>query len=149
MDEGEPLVRADDRQRQLSKRIRIDGSNLNNKRVVFNNDGEADDEDLNVDHAAIDSEIDADKLNLATATEQYALKVQQRLESNAETDRLEKHKKRRLLDKDERAEEQGPVVTLGGSQVDSDDSGSSDSEESNDAADLLTQEELALRLIRG
>ena len=159
------------------KKIRIDGSNAENKRIVFNDDGE--EVETNIfgnkqredDAESVDNAV---KEDLKDAHEDYMNKVRKRLESTISLDRAEekerirqKHKKRRLMEKGERNEADGsdePIAMLGApsdedspsdaESASSDDSGSDD--DSNSSAsdgdtpvDVKAQEDIALSLIRG
>ncbi|KAL7565992.1 hypothetical protein ACA910_011013 [Epithemia clementina (nom. ined.)] len=116
------------------KKIRIDGSNsLENKRVVFNEDGEEEDARallLSVDDEKVRQLIQQDKQELARATDDYMERVRDRLRSNFKQDEeqakqrvREKHRKRRLQEKSEEADVStaaataAPVVTLGDKHV--------------------------------
>ena len=165
-----PDVRIDEvsRSRQ-SKKIRIDGSNVTNTRIVFNEKGEAEDVGALKIHAdAADHDTLKQKEELEHATDEYMQKVRERLQSNFEQDRAEekarvrqKHKKRRLQEKAEK-EAEGAIermaVTLDNVGEDS----SSDEEESSgnetvssstadssgEEVDVKAQEDKALSLIR-
>jgi ATP-dependent RNA helicase DDX10/DBP4 len=135
------------------KKIRIQGSNsAGSKRIVFNDDGE--EQDANAVLHDIASHNDPDELDgtrlaaadLKQASQDFVSKVQKRLLSTKEQDKLDekervrqKHKKRRLKEKGEalgelhggQPESNGYQVTLGSSLKDepltSRDSDSSDS----------------------
>lgn len=150
-----------------AKKIRIDGSSTGaNQRVVFNDDGDEEDEMMHVDKAV----AAASGEELASAKEDYMQRVKDRLAKNRDIDRQEekeriqeKHKKKRLRDKgDKPGEDEGDemLVTLEGasdaeergdeSTVDKEayESDSDDSEASDDASvDVKAQEELALQML--
>ena len=150
-----------------AKKIRIDGSSTGaNHKVVFNDDGDEEDEMLHVDKlsAAASGE------ELATAKEDYLQKVKNRLTKTKDIDRMEekeriqeKHKKKRLREKGDKAKENDGdemLVTLEGSSQGESDSGSdagdifyeeTDNESMGDgddsSVDVKAQEELALKML--
>jgi ATP-dependent RNA helicase DDX10/DBP4 len=148
-----------------SKRIRIDGSNGENKRIVFGDDGAEEAEKTVLESVETDTRVD----DLEAANADYMQKVRERLQSTMaadlaeEKDRIrEKHRKKRMKEKANRSEEDGePIAILGNdddvessgdddnASSDGDENSSSDSEESDDDIDVKTQEELALAVIRG
>jgi ATP-dependent RNA helicase DDX10/DBP4 len=142
------------------KKIRLEGSNVHNKRIVFGDDGEVIEDNVSIDHTAVDGQIDDDKRDLAHATESYAQKIRDRLKSNKEEDRLQekervkqKHKRQRLQEKTDKEEsDQALAVLKAASDSESESSSDDDSSNSNSGSDssaLNKQEELALSLIRG
>jgi len=162
------------------KKIRIDGSNVPNKRTRFDEDGKALDSDrLIVEAAADDDALAATKLEdkkaLEKASEEYSERVRQKLAKTLEQDQAEeryrvrqKHKKRRLAERGDRADgeqqgEGGVPVVLGLDSVSncadtrdsendsilSTSSSVSISDKSDESSDLKAQEEIALSLIRG
>jgi ATP-dependent RNA helicase DDX10/DBP4 len=154
------------------KKIRIDGTNINNKRVVFDDDGQAEDPTACMAAEQTD-EIAKDKLGLGKANVEYVERVRHRLHDNAERDRMDekerirqKHKKRRLQEKGDKDDnvsgDMGGVAMMGTAEVESqsesdDDSRASSSNTNFDATgrsvasdlDIKAQEDLALSLIRG
>lgn len=149
-----------------SKKIRIEGSSLPNKRITFNDEGEEESADAIWKTSEVSQQqLELEQTELKQATEDYLQKVQRRLIETREVDRLEekervrhKHKKRRLKEKGDRADlpvETAPVFTLGYRDDADDDSGPEESFDdtfsvSHDADhDLAAQEELALSLIQG
>jgi ATP-dependent RNA helicase DDX10/DBP4 len=157
------------------KKIRIETSNVDNKHVVFTEDGEEEDMNslLKIDSSSVVDQIRQDKAGLEQATEEYAQKVRERLQGNFDQDRAEekerireKHKKRRLEKKgaiDEQPVGVAAVLATGESDGASDgegSSGQSDSEDSSnqsrgsesddddDGMDVAAQEDIALSLIR-
>jgi ATP-dependent RNA helicase DDX10/DBP4 len=154
------------------KRIRIDGTNsAKSQHKVFEEDGTEKPKLLqdttNDDDEAVDTEA------LQDANDSYMEKVRQRLEQTRDLDKQEereriraKHKKKRLQEKTERAEEEGgverqqpPMAVLEPmeDESESDDDGSSSGSDSESVAsssidedvDVAAQEDLALSLIRG
>ena len=174
-DDGEDLPQVDVNQVSQSrsdKRIRIDGANGNNKRVVFNEDGVEEEGGLRFGGETIKTD------ELADANADYLRRVKARLSANKELDRQEekdrirdKHKIKKLKKKDlDETEDSGGeemVVTLGATSDDNDDGvsvgqseDSSESDSSSDSSDsesddepdeteLKKQEDLALALIQG
>ena len=149
-----------------TKKIRVDGRSAVNSRIVFNDDGEAEDSILRVDSERIEQEIAKSRHDLAQETDDYVSKVRERLRENQELDRADekerirdKHRKRRLRDKPEKDESDDEVVvTLGNADAEEESSGSSDSSSASDSSssgsddesiDLKAQEEMALSMIRG
>ena len=148
------------------KRIRIEGSTGENKRIVFNDEGEAKSAGslLDWDASAVAEEIQKDREDIENANDEYIRKVKERLQSTADEDRLEekdrireKHRKRRLQEKGEKEEddeEEPAAVTLGydDNEVRSDVSRASESSDDESDAesvvDIAAQEELALAMIR-
>lgn len=153
-----------------AKKIRVDGSSSGtNQKIVFNDDGDAEEDMINEDglmaHGAIAAAAAASSTStakdvtvLASAREEYLEKVRSRLKKTKELDRKEekerikeKHKKRKMKEKGEDGngsdgeEDGGAVVTLGGAHSDEDGSESSDGEEDgrnqNDDMDLYEEEE--------
>lgn len=145
------------------KRIRIDGANGNNKRIVFNDDGEVEDneiEKISADKNSIEGE------ELTEANEGYLRRVKDRLNANKEQDQTEekervreKHKIQKLKAKDLESEEHESgggddmIVTLGSADDDvesvgesgddsdsSDSSSNSDSESGSDSSDSSDSE---------
>lgn len=147
-----------------SKRIRIDGSNGENKRIVFGDDGAEETEKTVLKSL----ETDARVVDLEAANADFMQKVRERLQSTMaadlaeEKDRIrEKHRKKRMNEKADRCEDGGePIAVLGSDNYvessgdddvssDGDDNSSSDIEERDDGIDVKIQEELALAAIRG
>jgi ATP-dependent RNA helicase DDX10/DBP4 len=157
--------------RRHPKRIRIDGTNsAKSQHKVFEDDGTVKPKLLqdttNDDDEAVDPEA------LQDANDSYMEQVRQRLEQTRDLDKQEereriraKHKKKRLQEKTERAEEGGaerqqlPMAVLEPmeDEGESDDDGSSSGSDSESVAssssdedvDVAAQEDLALSLIRG
>mmetsp|Transcript_32136 Transcript_32136/g.67549 ORF Transcript_32136/g.67549 Transcript_32136/m.67549 type:complete len:629 (+) Transcript_32136:472-2358(+) len=129
------------------KKIRIEGSSMGaNQKIVFNDDGDAEEDMIREDTAmgdnaaaatsvtATTTTTTADPEALASARDEYLQTVRSRLKATKEQDRKEekeriqeKHKKRKLQEKGQDTnnknggdEEDGAVVTLGG-QFDEDD----------------------------
>ena len=180
-DDGEPLPEAGVNQvtkstsKSKSKKIRIEGSNANNKHVIFNDNGEEEDVGafMRRDSKEIAEAVANEKKELKGANDEFMQTVRKRLERTVSQDRADekervrlKHKKRRLQEKgekDESDEEGGAVVMLGTSDDRESDSASSsagsssssgsDSDSSDDdddnSVDLKAQEDKALSLIRG
>lgn len=151
------------------KKIRIDGSMGENKRIVFNDDGEEQNVAslLDQDASEVAKEIQKDRNDLETANEAYMRKVKERLQSTVDKDRTEekdriraKHHKRRLQEKAEKTDEmEGEAVEVMFGQVEEQSasesaSSSGESESSQDESgdedeiDVKAQEELALAMIR-
>jgi ATP-dependent RNA helicase DDX10/DBP4 len=118
-------------QSRSDKRIRIDGANGDNKRIVFNDDGEEEENDLR--QIAKPTSFGGDAIEteeLAEANADYLRRVKERLKGNMELDRKEekerireKHKVKKIkekdpVDTDDVAEEM--VVTLGSDTTDND-----------------------------
>jgi len=161
-----------------ASKIRIDGGSAQapNKHVYFDEDGrEENADDILLESKSRASEILKDKQELSRATDDYLDRVRQRLQDNkdqderAEKERVrQKHKKRRLEEKQDRemdGEEGQPIAMLAPlddddsseSESSSDDSLSSSSSSSSESSsdteeedlDLKAQEDIALSLIRG
>jgi ATP-dependent RNA helicase DDX10/DBP4 len=147
-----------------AKKIRVDGSSAGNKHVLFDDDGEEQSE------GALATQEPVGREALESSHDDYVAKVRARLSRNHEMDRAEamervreKHRKKRLKDRGERAldeEEHQFVASLGDreqlSSPSSDDDSSddisvqdSDSEGEQPLTDVKAQEELALAMIRG
>ena len=144
------------------KRIRIDGANGNNKRIVFNDDGEV--EDNEIEKISADKNIEGEELT--EANEGYLRRVKDRLNANKEQDQIEekervreKHKIQKLKAKDLESEQHKSgggddmIVTLGSADDDvesvgesgddsdnSDSSSNSDSESGSDSSDSSDSE---------
>lgn len=144
------------------KRIRIDGANGNNKRIVFNDDGEV--EDNEIEKISADKNIEGEELT--EANEGYLRRVKDRLNANKEQDQIEekervreKHKIQKLKAKDLESEHHKSgggddmIVTLGSADDDvesvgesgddsdnSDSSSNSDSESGSDSSDSSDSE---------
>eukprot|EP00577_Skeletonema_sp_RCC1716_P005619 CAMPEP_0113413344 /NCGR_PEP_ID=MMETSP0013_2-20120614/23375_1 /TAXON_ID=2843 ORGANISM="Skeletonema costatum, Strain 1716" /NCGR_SAMPLE_ID=MMETSP0013_2 /ASSEMBLY_ACC=CAM_ASM_000158 /LENGTH=794 /DNA_ID=CAMNT_0000300011 /DNA_START=99 /DNA_END=2483 /DNA_ORIENTATION=+ /assembly_acc=CAM_ASM_000158 len=160
------------------KKIRVDGSSVGaNKKIVFNDDGEVEDDMIQA--TAVNSDDVADSQQLKSAKDEYLQRVRDRLTKTKELDRQEekervqeKHRKRRQKEKgenndgDNEEEEEEVVVTLGGesdsesSEEDApagqtqqqqqnlyDEESDSDDSESDDDVDIKAQEELALSML--
>ena len=174
-DSSDPIVNEISQSRH-PKKIRINGSNAQNRRVIFNDDGEEEDAAglLKVDEDRVHELINQNVEDLARATDDYMEKVRKRLQNSSTQDQeeekqriREKHRKRRLerkSDLDTTAESSVSAVELrvgnfgadvpesegveDGSQSRSDQVSGTDDEESAEE-DTRTQEEMALALIRG
>ncbi len=127
-------------QSRSEKRIKIDGANGSNKRVVFNEDGEAEENDF---RKISKGEDDIKEGDLAEANDEYLRRVKERLNANKEQDRLEekerireKHKMQKMKEKDEGDEyDSGAdemVVTLGNADNDVESVGQSDDDSDSD-----------------
>ena len=150
------------------KKIRVDGSSTGiNRKVVFNDDGDEEDEMIQVDKpsAAASGE------ELALAKDSYLQRVKNRLTRTKDMDRQEekeriqeKHKKKRMKDKGEKAAGDGEddmLVTLDGpSDNEASDEGESNAyediydeidddsvDEDDSSIDIKAQEELALQML--
>ncbi len=112
-----------------AKKIRIDGSSAGaNKKIVFNDDGDEEDDMIQIpmrESLPAASTAVSDTSELASAREKYLQRVRDRLIQTKELDRKEekeriqdKHRKKRMKEKEIREEgeeeEGGAVVTLGG-----------------------------------
>jgi len=146
-----------------TKRIKIDGSNGQNKRIMFNEDGKEEDDTI----TTATSNKPTTRDQLATSHDEYLRKVRERLETTKEMDNIEakarvreKHRNKRLKEKGDNAEnstnddnKEDVIVTLArdsDSESSSDDGNESeDSDGADKVVDIKTQEELALALIRG
>jgi ATP-dependent RNA helicase DDX10/DBP4 len=157
------------------KRIYIDGSsNGANKRIVFKGDSDEENEEIDLTKNSNFGGETTKSHELADANADYLRLVRERLNKTKDLDRSEekdrvreKHKKQKLkekalnMDDDDEYENEEMVVTLAtsdASEVDDNDSGSSDnsSDESSDDdesddenKDVKAQEDLALALIHG
>lgn len=156
-----------------SKKIRIDGSNAQNTRIVFNEEGEAADSGVFAcrydieNNRAEESQRKSDTDDLKDANDEYMQKVRKRLESTVSLDRAEekerirqKHKKRRLMEKGEKEEldnNEECIAVLGAPEDEAasvgDSSRSAGSDESSSDSDddsvaVKQQEDIALSLIR-
>ena len=157
-----------------AKKIRIDGSSVGaNQKIVFNDDGEVEDDMV---HATVTGEDISHSQQLKSAKDNYLQRVRDRLTKTRELDRKEekeriqeKHRKKRqkekgeLINDDDAEEEGGAVVTLGGqSDAESsdeeapvaieqqnlyDDESDSDEDTSDEDGDIKAQEELALSML--
>ncbi len=157
------------------KKIRVDGSSVGaNKKIVFDDDGEVEDDMVQATATTVDV---ADSQQLKSAKDEYLQRVRDRLTKTKDLDKQEekervqeKHKKRRQKEKgenknaDNEEEEEEVVVTLGG---ESDSEGSEDDapakqqqqqnlydedsdnedSDSDDDMDIKAQEELALSML--
>ena len=166
---------------EVRKKIKLNGSTsgMTNQHIVFDDDGDNPTPDLSTN--ALDGTIDAiygnnhDAAtieNVDVAANQYLESVRSRLNITKEQDRIDqkdrirqKHKKRRLEQKDDRDETAAATAILntdvdhGNDTNDSDESENSSSNESTsdddnddssiEAVDVKEHEELALALIRG
>ena len=176
-DKSEPLPDAHLNEASKSrhvKKIRVDGSSVGaNTKVVFNDDGEVEDDMIHA--TAMTADDVADSQQLESAKDEYLQRVRDRLTKTRELDRQEekeriqeKHKKRRQKEKGENndgnneEEEEEVVVTLGGdSDSDSseedapveqkhtlyDEESDSDGSDDGNDLDIKAQEELALSMI--
>jgi ATP-dependent RNA helicase DDX10/DBP4 len=145
--------------RKKKKKIAVDGSNIENKRIVFDDDGRETNVESLLDATASAKAITGKELE--AAHEDYMRKVRERLQSTMAEDRAtekerirEKHRKKRLKERadrlgtDEGGEEM--IVTLGSSGDESEhQSGESTSYDEDRFADVRAQEEMALAMIRG
>ena len=166
---------------EVRKKIKLNGSTsgMTNQHIVFDDDGDNPTPDLSTN--ALDGTIDdiygnnhdvATIENVDVAANQYLESVRSRLNITKEQDRIDqkdrirqKHKKRRLEQKDDRDETAAATAILntdvdhGNDADDSDESensssNASTSDDDNDdssieAVDVKEHEELALALIRG
>lgn len=158
-----------------AKKIRIDGSSVGaNQKIVFNDDGEVEDDMVHA--TAVTGEDISDSQHLKSAKDDYLQRVRDRLTKTRELDRKEekeriqeKHRKKRqkekgeLINDDDVEEEGGAVVTLGGqSDAESsdeeapvaieqqnlyEDESDSDDDTSDEDGDIKAQEELALSML--
>lgn len=149
-----------------AKKIRIDGSSTGaNQKIVFNDDGDEEDEIMHVGHPSLATST----MDLASAKEDYLQKVKERLTKTKDIDRKEekeriheKHKKKRLKEKGDKPKEDNEgemLVTLEGPSDDESESGDEeaiynsaedDSSEVDDNSidiDVKAQEELALQML--
>ena len=149
-----------------AKKIRIDGSSTGvNQKIVFNDDGEKEEEIMHVDHPSLATTT----TDLASAKEDYLQKVKERLTKTKDIDRKEekeriheKHKKNRLKEKGDKPKvdnEGEMLVTLAGQSDDESESGveeaiyestEDDLSEVDDNSldiDMKAQEELALQML--
>jgi ATP-dependent RNA helicase DDX10/DBP4 len=154
-----------------AKKIRIDGSSAGvNHKIVFNDDGDIEDEMVQVDKAAA-----SDDKELASAKEEYLQRVKNRLTKTRDLDRKEekdriqeKHKKKRMKEKGEanKPDEGDEMLVTLGSESEGESSGDkrgneledvpvyessdSDSDDNDDEAASLNvkaQEEMALAML--
>ncbi len=157
------------------KKIRVDGSSVGaNKKIVFDDDGEV--EDDMVQATAMTADV-ADSQQLKSAKDEYLQRVRDRLTKTKDLDKQEekervqeKHRKRRQKEKgennnaDNEEEEEEVVVTLGG-ESDSesgeedapakqqqqqnlyDEESDNEDSDSDDDMDIKAQEELALSML--
>ena len=177
-DKSEPLPDAHVNEVSKSrhaKKIRIDGSSVGaNQKIVFNDDGEVEDDMVHA--TTVTGEDISDSQQLKSAKDNYLQRVRDRLTKTRELDRKEekeriqeKHRKKRqkekgeLINDDDAEEEGGAVVTLGGqSDAESsdeeapvaieqqnlyDDESDSDEDTSDEDGDIKAQEELALSML--
>jgi ATP-dependent RNA helicase DDX10/DBP4 len=177
-DKSEPLPDAHMNEVSKSrhaKKIRIDGSSVGaNQKIVFNDDGEVEDDMVHA--TTVTGEDISDSQQLKSAKDNYLQRVRDRLTKTRELDRKEekeriqeKHRKKRqkekgeLINDDDAEEEGGAVVTLGGqSDAESsdeeapiameqqnlyDDESDSDEDTSDEDGDIKAQEELALSML--
>ena len=126
-----------------AKKIRVDGSSVGaNKKIVFNDDGEVEDDMIHAN--AVSNDDIAGSHQLESAKDEYLQRVRDRLTKTRELDKQEqkervqeKHRKKRQKEKGELAggddehEEEEVVVTLGGG---------SDSESSDEDAPVRQQQ---------
>eukprot|EP00979_Chaetoceros_neogracilis_P005438 scaffold991_cov279-Chaetoceros_neogracile.AAC.18 len=139
-------------QSRSDKRIRIDGANGDNKRIVFNDDGEEEENDLR--QIAKPTSFGGDAIEteeLAEANADYLRRVKERLKGNMELDRKEekerireKHKVKKIkekdpVDTDDVAEEM--VVTLGSDTIDNDIESVQQFENTNDDSESSSDSE--------
>ena len=145
-----------------AKKIRIDGSSTGaNQKIVFNEDGDAEEDMIHEDEniaGSIIATATADTTALTSAREDYLQRVRNRLNETRELDRKEekvriqeKHKKRKLKERDEDAnddeeEKGGAVAVLGGSLDEnlSDDDGESSDGDVTDEEDRKGGENMDL-----
>eukprot|EP00546_Thalassionema_frauenfeldii_P000754 CAMPEP_0178932990 /NCGR_PEP_ID=MMETSP0786-20121207/22977_1 /TAXON_ID=186022 /ORGANISM="Thalassionema frauenfeldii, Strain CCMP 1798" /LENGTH=654 /DNA_ID=CAMNT_0020610449 /DNA_START=152 /DNA_END=2116 /DNA_ORIENTATION=- len=150
-----------------TKRIKVDGGSGENKRIIFDDDGN--EKAGTIDAISTNEQITRDQL--ATEHDEYLRKVRERLtttralDETEEKDRIrEKHRKKRMKQKGDDLDEEAnnkeefedAAVTLAVDSDDETESGSdseSDSDDDSDSGsevvDVKSQEELALALIRG
>lgn len=141
-------------QSRSNKRIRIDGNSRQNKRVVFNDDGEEEESNLLqiASKEMASNRIKTDEL--AEANEDFMRRVKDRLSSNAELDRMqekerirEKHKMQKLkargLLEDEDEDNEQMVVTLATSDNDvaATDDGDGDDDSSSSTSDSSSSDD--------
>ncbi|KAL9179156.1 hypothetical protein ACHAXT_008446 [Thalassiosira profunda] len=145
-----------------AKKIRIDGSSTGaNKKIVFGDDGDVEDDVIHGEDSASDTVAALSAGNeaaggseLASAREEYLARVRSRLDETRELDRREekeriqgKHKKRRMQEKgvdaksDGKEEEGGVEVTLGGGYSDED---GSEASEGGDVEEAVTAKNVDL-----
>jgi ATP-dependent RNA helicase DDX10/DBP4 len=156
------------------KKIRVDGSSVGaNKKIVFNDDGEVEDDMIHATAPTCDDAADSHQLK--SAQNDYLQRVRDRLTKTRELDRQEekeriqeKHRKKKQKEKGENIggdtdeEDEEVVVTLGGaSESESNDedsapqhqnlydeeSDSDDTNNDNDDGNIKAQEELALSML--
>ena len=158
-----------------AKKIRVDGSSVGaNKKIVFDDDGEVEDDMIQATAMNVDDVADSHRLK--SAKDEYLQRVRDRLTKTKDLDRQEekervqeKHRKRRQKEKGEikdtgdDEEEEEVVVTLGG-ESDSesseeetpakqqqqnlyDEGSDSDDSDSDEDVDIKAQEELALSML--
>jgi len=156
------------------KKIRVDGSSVGaNKKIVFNDDGEVEDDMIHATAPTCDDAADSHQLK--SAQNDYLQRVRDRLTKTRELDRQEekeriqeKHRKKKQKEKGENIgedtdeEDEEVVVTLGGaSESESNDedsapqhqnlydeeSDSDDTDNDNDDGNIKAQEELALSML--
>mmetsp|Transcript_24480 Transcript_24480/g.27468 ORF Transcript_24480/g.27468 Transcript_24480/m.27468 type:complete len:370 (+) Transcript_24480:2-1111(+) len=159
------------------KKIRVDASMGQNKRIVFNDDGDEEDvsDMFRQDSSELREQLQKNKEDIKSANEDYLDKVRERLKANLEQDReeekeriREKHRKRRMKEKPDKGEndvEEEMPVTLGGfdsSEERSDDedksvekrssfeenSSDDDGDSQDGEVDLKAQEDMALAMIQ-
>lgn len=134
------------------KRIRVDGANGENKRIVFNDDGEEREDNMRLvlNQSAFGTET-MNTEDVAEANEQYLRRIKERLNANKERDRIEekerireKHKIKKLKAKEaEEINDDGEkaMVTLASGDENSEsDDGSDDSDSSSSSPDESSDE---------
>lgn len=157
------------------KKIRVDGSSVGaNKKIVFDDDGEVEDDMVQATAMTVDV---ADSQQLKSAKDEYLQRVRDRLTKTKDLDKQEekervqeKHRKRRQKEKgennnaDNEEEDEELVVTLGGesdsesSEEDApakqqhqqnlyDEESDNEDSDSDDDMDIKEQEELALSML--
>lgn len=166
-DKSEPLPEVylnEATQSRHAKKIRVAGSSMGaNQKILFNDDGDAEDDMVHEDTTASETAVapvSSDPNELASAREEYIQKVRSRLKKTKELDRKEekeriqeKHKKKKLQqkgeetkgedageDSGEQEEDGGAVVTLGG--YGDDDASESSGSRDADVAEKNANEDL-------
>ena len=147
------------------KKIRVDGSSSGtNQKIVFNDDGDVEDDMIHEENmdAAEEGIAESSGNELASAREEYLQKVRSRLSKTKELDRKEarervqeKHRKRKMKEKgvddannkSEDGDDEGAVVTLGGQYSDeSDDDGQASGSSSSDSIEGIVEKKEDINL---
>lgn len=148
-----------------AKKIRVDGSSSGtNQKIVFNDDGDVEDDMIHEENmdAAEEGIAESSGNELASAREEYLQKVRSRLSKTKELDRKEarervqeKHRKRKMKEKgvddannkSEDGDDEGAVVTLGGQYSDeSDDDGQASGSSSSDSIEGIVEKKEDINL---